>query len=245
MDVQSYEELQLWNYKPPPEIVGAGIVVEQTGLVIFGHPKTFKSLIAQQLVLCIVTGTPWFNFPTTQRRILYIQAEIPKASFRGRLIQMGKNFPAIPHGLALFSTTFITKLDRDAGRSTVLKAVTKFQPHITVFDPMGRFQSSSGEDSVIKVLDLADELKFNHQQTVIIIHHARKPRVNSVGNVLDAGGGELRGPLIEAWADSIIRIQGNIDTDLRSISFELRNAPQLIQPFNIELDRSKLWFSRI
>jgi RecA-family ATPase len=245
VDIQSFEELVLWNYQPPPDIIGGGILVEQTGLIIFGHPKTFKSLLSQQLALCLTNATPWLNFPTAARRVLYVQAEIPKTSFRNRVIKMGGNLAGIPSGSALFATTFITKLDRDQGRKDLISAVIKFQPQVTILDPMYRFISSSDENAIIRFLDAADELKSTYGQTVVIVHHARKARVNTVGQILDSGGGELRGPLVEQWADSIIRVQGDINTDVRSLSFELRNAPQLIPPFNISLDRNRLWFSRI
>jgi len=244
VDVQSYEELKLWNYVPAPELVGGGILEEQAGLMLFGHPKTFKSLLAQQLAISLVCGIPWLNFPTVSKRILYIQAEIPKAAFRSRLMKMGANIQGMPTNAALFSTTFVTKLDKPAGRDELLRAVTQFQPDVTFLDPMYRFMSSSGEDSVIKVLDVADELKSVYRQAVVIALHARKSRINTIGQLVDSGGGEMRGPLVEAWADSIIRVQGDIDTDERVLSFELRNAPALLKPFKIKLDRNKLWFKR-
>ena len=65
------------------------------------------------------------------------------------------------------------------------------------------------------------------------------------GDIVDQGGSELRGPVIEQWADSIIRIQGSLDSDERVLDFELRHAEQMIAPITVKLDRQRLWFMRV
>jgi len=239
MDIQSYEELLLWNYKPPPQLVELGILIENSGLVIFGNPKTFKTVITNQLAVCLATGESWLGFKVKHVRVLYIQAEVPRAEFHKRVMKMCQG-RAIPKDRLLFSTTYTTKLDSPNGRKEILTAVGKYKPDVTILDPLQRFITTSDENAMLRLLYVADELKSAYNQTVIIVHHARKPQ-----DTYDAGGAELRGPHIEGWADSIIRVVGNITTDTRKLIFELRNAEQLLPSINVELDRNKLWINKI
>ena len=63
----------------------------------------------------------------------------------------------------------------------------------------------------------------------------------------DFGGNELRGPLIEQWADSILRLRGDVmgvNADDRLLDFELRNATKLIDPIGLKWNRNLVWFTR-
>ena len=86
MPLQSYEELLLWNPPPQRSIVGFGILLQHTKLLMYGGPKAFKSLLAQQLAFCISTNQDWLGIPVTQGKVLYIQAEISRVPFRGRVM---------------------------------------------------------------------------------------------------------------------------------------------------------------
>jgi RecA-family ATPase len=245
VDSNTYEELVVWNYVPPPALVEGGVLIENSGLVLFGEPKTFKSILAQQLAICIASGTPFLGLKVRQVPILYVQGEIPKPQFINRVKKMGANFQ-IPAGMAHFATTFRTKLDTPAGRDELLRHVTKVKPAVTFIDPMYRFISTSDENAVLRFLDLADELKSNYHQTVVIVHHSRKPQPGGLGlPAADSGGAEARGAHIEAWGDSILRITGNIKKDNRELSFELRNSERLYDPMKLVLDRNALWLNKI
>ena len=51
-----------------------------------------------------------------------------------------------------------------------------------------------------------------------------------------------RGPrTIEGWFDTLIQIDGELDSDVRTLAFETRHGQSLIKPIMVELDRSLLW----
>ena len=244
LHIQSYEELVVQNLQPPKSIIAQGILLSETNLILHGLPKTFKSLLAQQLCFCLGAGIPWIGFSTTPSKVLYIQSEISRFPFRMRLIPMGRN-QTVPPKTIYFVTEFGLKLDREQGLKDLFAAVDKVTPDVLILDPLYKFMTISDESAIQRTLDGLDQLMSQRHITTVIIHHSRKPHLSSNGQVVDMGGAELRGPLLEQWADSILRIRGNIATDYRTMDFELRNATALIPPIDIQLNRQRLWFSRV
>lgn len=244
MDIQAYEELLLWNPNPPRSIIAGEILIEQTKAILFGAPKTFKSLLAQQLAICFVTGMPWLGYNVEPSKVLYIQGEISRIPFKGRIVKMGGNYKIPPQQL-FFSSQFNMKLDRDSDQQDLEKEIVKRKPTILMIDPAYKFTLTQNEDSISRLLGYLDYLIDAHKICVILIHHSRKPRTNPTGQLIDMGGSELRGPLYEMWADSIIRVTGDIASDYRQLDFELRHAQHMINPITIKLDRPTLWFHKI
>ncbi len=244
MDIQTYEDMLLWNPNPPRSIIGSEILLEETKGVLFGAPKTFKSLLAQQLAICFTIGIPWLGYNLEPSKVLYVQGEISKIPFKGRLMKMASQYKIPPQHLFL-SSEFNMKLDRDSDMKDLEKEIAKRQPKILMIDPAYKFLVTQAEESISKFLSFLDYLITAYHLCVIVIHHSRKPRTNPAGQLIDMGGSELRGPLYEQWADSIMRVTGDITSDYRTIDFELRHASFLLNPITIKLDRPTLWFSKI
>jgi len=246
MDIQSYQELLLWRPQPLKALVANGILYEQTKAVLFGDPKLGKSLLAQQLAFCLARGQAFLGFNTMPCKVLYLQSEISRILFKERVEATGKGIgQAIPNGQLYFSTMFGFHLDKDAASTDLAKEVGRLKPDVVILDPKYKLVSSNDENSIIRLTDTIDKLISNFGITVILIDHARKPRMASSGSIVDMGGTELRGPIIEQWADSIIRLQGDLATDSRLMSFELRHAATLMGPKQIRLDRHTLWFREV
>jgi RecA-family ATPase len=244
LNIQSYEALVAHRLQPPKSIIGNGILLATTKLILYGAPKTFKSLLTQQLCFCLGVGIPWVGFSTTPSKVLYIQAEISRFPFRMRLIAMGRN-QQVPPQQIFFATEFGLKLDRSQGMADLTAALDKVQPEILVIDPLYKFMTSSDEAAIQHTLDFLDLLIEKKNLTIIVVHHSRKPRASATGQIVDMGGAEIRGPLLEQWADSLVRLQGDINTDFRTMEFELRNATTLVPPIDIEFERNRVWFRRV
>ncbi len=244
LPVKSYQDLLLWNPAPLKELIGSGILYEQTKLVIFGGPKLGKSIIAQQLAFCMVMGLPWLGFPVVKSRVLYIQAEISEVLFKSRIESMGRGRLVPPQMLHL-STISGFHLDKPTPQSEFMVAIARYQPDIVIIDPKYKFVGSNDENSIIRFTDTCDLAIMKHQVTIIIIEHSRKPKMSQTGSIVDMGGFELRGPIIEQWADGIIRMKGDLASDMRILEFELRHAIHMVNPKQIVLDRNTLWFKEV
>ena len=97
MQIRSYQDLMLWRPQPLTEIISSGVLYEQTKCVIYGGPKLGKSVLAQQLSMCLVLGIPWIGFHTVKCSVLYVQAEISELLFKDRVMSMGAG-KTIPPG---------------------------------------------------------------------------------------------------------------------------------------------------
>jgi len=246
MDIQSYQDLLMW--KPPPlkSVVSDGVLFEQTKAVLFGDPKLGKSLLAQQLAFCLALGVPWVGFDTQPMKVLYVQSEISKILFKDRIEASGRGLGRIvPPGQLYFSTMFGWHLDREVASTDLANTVGRIKPQVIILDPKYKLLSNSDEQSIIRLTDTIDSLINNFGVTVILIDHARKPRMAQSGSIVDMGGTELRGPIIEQWADSVIRLQGDLATDVRFLSFELRHGHRLLPIKQIILDRNVVWFREV
>lgn len=245
LPVKSYQDLLMWNPAPLKELIGSGILYEQTKLVIFGAPKLGKSIIAQQLAFCMVMNLPWLGFPVQRSSVLYIQAEISEVLFKQRIEAMGHGRP-IPMNMLNLSTISGFHLDKPSPQLDLLAAIAKYKPQILIIDPKYKFVSSNDENSIIRFTDLVDMAIMKHPPlAVIVIEHSRKPKIAQSGSIVDMGGFELRGPIIEQWADGIIRLKGDLASDLRILEFELRHAIHQVGAKQIILDRSTLWFKEV
>ena len=244
MDYQSYQELLLWNPKPVKSIIGDGIFFEQTKIVLFGEPKLGKSVLAQQLAFCLALGVPWLGFTTTVAKVLYIQSEISKVLFKSRVVASGKAL-RVPPNQTYFATEFGFHLDRPEAQRELFTAIDRLKPQVVILDPKYKLISNPDEASIIRLTDTIDIMIANYGVSVLLIDHARKPRMATTGNIVDMGGTELRGPIIEQWADSIIRLRGDLQTEFRLLEFELRHASQFLTPKQIRLDRQSLWFREV
>jgi RecA-family ATPase len=244
MTFQSYQDVMLWKPPPVKSVIGGGILHEGTKLVIFGLPKRHKSVLAQQLAFCLSVGTQWIGFPTERLVVGYVQAEVPRPMFRLRTIKMGSN-QTVPNNTLYFMTNSTIKLDRDSGMKDLIRNVEKVNPKVLIIDPIYKFTTGSEESTLLHFVDNMDLLISKYGMTIVLVHHSRKPKMALSGDIVDQGGSELRGPVIEQWADSIIRIQGSLDSDERVLDFELRHAEQMIAPITVKLDRQRLWFMRV
>lgn len=244
MTFQSYQDIMLWRPPPVKDVIGGGILYEGTKLVIFGLPKRHKSVVAQQLAFCVAVGTQWLGFPTERMVVGYVQGEVPRPMFRLRTLKMGRN-QTVPDGYLYFMTDMTLKLDRDSGMKDLCHNIETIKAQLLIVDPIWKFTSGSEEANLLHFTDNMDYLIKHYGMTIVLIHHARKEKSTMAGDVIDQGGSELRGPVLEAWADGIIRIRGDIESDERTLDFELRHAEQFVPRMDIKLDRSRLWFARI
>lgn len=244
MKFSSYHQVKLWNPPPVKSVVDQGVLLEGTKLIIFGEPKTYKSLIAQQLAFTVVLGIPWLGFKTEPITVAFMQAEVPESMFRLRTLKMGRG-RVIPTNELYFASERGIKLDRESGVKVLVNAITNVKPSLLIIDPIYKYISGSDESTLVRFTDNIDYLIDKFKLTVVLVSHSRKPKTSSTGQVIDMGGSELRGPLLEMWADSIIRVRGDLASDVRTLDFELRHAESILQPLDVRLDRAKLWFRRV
>jgi RecA-family ATPase len=225
------------------EFIGNGILLADSKLVLFGAPKSFKSILAMQMALTASAGSGWLGFPPSTKplRCYFIQGEIPRVAFRNRLVKMSGN--CLPAPNVLFTKTdFKLRLDTMAAFQTLEREIQQIRPDILFLDPLYKLLSTQDDITMARFFDNLDHIIEKYSLSVVIVAHDRKPQVDDRGRVLNLGGADLRGPrTLEGWFETIIRLDGNISTDQRVLSFEMRHGETSIPPLPVNLDRSKLW----
>lgn len=247
MDLISISSLHTWSPPTVKQLIGNGLLIEGTKMIIFGGPKTFKSILCQQLAFSFIYGIPWLGFSIIPSSVLLIQAEIARQPFHQRIMKMEGNLAGMTATKSMnVSTTFTTKLDRSDGYHELNAAVAKCNPEVVILDPLYRLIAERDDQALTKFFDHMDWSITKYGYTLIVIHHERKQFRGTDGNLVGAGAQDMRDSrLVEAWFDSIVHVQGDIQTDRRTMDFELRNAEALISPINFELERSSLWLKRV
>ena len=244
MKIETLNDVYIWQPPPLQELVSSQILLQGTKANIFGGAKLFKSLVAQQLAFCLVTGQDWFGFTTQRCSCWYIQAEIPRAPFKGRVMKMATSnlAPGSIQGGIWFSTAMTVKFDTDKGFKELLSGIQQLRPMIVIIDPLYKFLSGMETAAGQKFQDNIDRIIESFGTTFIIIAHSRKSQVTNSGGVMDLGAQELWGWRgWEWWFDSILQVRGDPADDNRSLHFELRHGIYQIPPMNFRLDRTKLW----
>lgn len=241
---ESFESLIAWRPTPTVQYIGSDILLENTKMCIFAAPKMFKSLLAAQLSLCLASGQDWLGFKTRACKVAYIQSEVPKKEFRDRLHKMGAN-NGVPLNSAFYITDSGFKLDNHTAYKNLQTRLATLKPQVLILDPWYKMLSREDNQHYSYSQDLMDALIKDFNLSIIMIHHDVVPQYDyKTGKHIKFF--HPRGPrTVEGWFDSIIELEGDIATDDRILTFELRHGQYLPVPINIKLDRSKLWLVKV
>jgi len=68
-----------WQPEKQNAIVGQGILLPETRLMIFGQAGAWKSMLSVHTAFTIANGSDWFGYKTSKAATLKYQAELPKA----------------------------------------------------------------------------------------------------------------------------------------------------------------------
>ena len=247
----SYEDLLMWNPGPKEELIGSGLLMPQSKIVVFGAPKTYKSLLACQMACCLARGEDWLGFTPIQyqlngkqrysHKVLYVQCEIPHRAFRDRIVKMGGMHPPAFDMLHL-QTDFQLRLDTQGGLNKLISWIESTRPSVIFIDPFYKILSNLDEATFNRLFDNVDSLIDKYSCSFVFVAHDTKPQNNDKGQVIHKGGAGMRGPrTLEGWFESIIEVRGDISTDDRQLIFETRHAEALIPALWLKLNRQQLW----
>jgi len=246
----------MWQPGPVIDLVGSGILIPESKIVLFAAPKMFKSLLAAQMACCLSRGEDWLDFtpqqfltinppPRYALKTLYVQCEIPHRRFRDRLVKMGFHHPPTL-GMLHVQTEFTLKLDTAAGFNKLVSYLDAVHPDVCFIDPFYKCLSNLDEATFNRFYDNIDSLIAKYHCSFVFIAHDVKPSTNDKGQVVYKGGAALRGPrTLEGWFESIIEVRGDINTDIRQLIFETRHSEHLIPYTNIFMNRDQLCAHRI
>jgi len=255
--VYSLQELLALKFPDRKELIENGLLLPGTGNIIVGSAKSWKSLLSMHLGYCLSTGKKWLGFRTSQCATYRYQLEMTLPDEVGRVKQYMSTLESTNGNLPknmFFSTERYIKLNTGYGKKEMEKVVeiavsrSPDKHLVLIIDPIyiaiaGRI---SDDYEVQKFLDNINDLRGKYNITVILVHHTRKIRVDSYGNIIDQGSEETMGSsYLMNWVDTMMRVRlldPNTTKQRVELTFPLARHARKQLPNSIELmwDKKRL-----
>ncbi len=188
MRIYSLREVVNDTSKPPPQIVGDGILLDGTLLMIYGSAKAGKSFLAANLGLAIAAKKDFAGFKIeSSQRVLNLSAEGGYHPNRQRLRVMtrGMDRGHLDNFFVCFDSRLILTDAEDF--AALDKVLTDLSPGVLVIDPLVRFHHAKENEAgeMARVFECIHRIKSDHDLSVILVHHTGKngaagPRGSSV-----------------------------------------------------------------
>jgi len=224
------------------ELIGQGILIRGSKLVLYGAFKAGKSTLLTYMSLCLAGGIPLFGsdvYATKQCKVYYLQLEMPYLAYAQRLKATKlSNVPLVQDNFYT-TTKFWLKLDRDEGYSWLDREIGEVKPDILVIDPLYKCLSGNENTSqdMTSIFDKLDMLLEKYNIAMLFTMQGRKAHVNNKGFAVDMGDAELRGSTASGgWVDSILGIRKGEGTN-RKISCTLRHGSEVSLDIGVKYNK--------
>lgn len=183
--------------------------------LVAGEPKTYKSLIAQELAFAVASGTKFlgeFDVPE-KGPVILIQRENPEhlvadrfqkmsaargvwrpedAKVNGRIIEVTSP-PKLPIRILPTEIPFDLRVEEDI--QMLCGEIESLKPKLVVLDPlymMARGMDENSNTAVSEVLKTLLDIKNRYKVGILLVHHFNKPREDEgrsrLNRIAGAGG---------------------------------------------------------
>ncbi|MBU4444552.1 AAA family ATPase [bacterium] len=234
-----YIEDIITDNTPPPLYIIENILPVQSILLISAPPKSFKTMLALNLAICLAFGKSLHDFKIFhQQKVFYCQAEMAYFATRDQRLKpmMQRSFAAPKNWLFITDRMAFNILD-DKNFEKLSRWLQHFD--VAFFDPFISYHNAdeNKNDAMQRVMERFRELTTLCNISIILVHHSRK--------AFDGyGGSNTRGAsAIFGAVDSYIELK-KFDTASIKINFDLRYGAQ-IENVTYKLNPSTLWLEKL
>jgi hypothetical protein len=236
--IYSVEELLLREIRPCAPII-EGFIWEKDNVLIVGHEKAGKSILAMQIAFAISSGQPLFGEFAVQKpcNVLYIQTEgkIPQTAERIR--EMLKMNDCDPNKLYI---AYYPNLGLDTQEGMELFRLeldkTGFKPEVIIVDPLYHSMKGSliDEQDARKMTANMRVLMERYGCAIVIVHHTHKP-IRFEGKTIAEGDNSIFGSFVwKAWADHTFLFRMD-KTKLRILTCDTQRSGKVVQEQELKL----------
>lgn len=234
LEFKSLREI-LNNKRIPPEpIIGNGILLPKTLLLIVGGKKGGKSMLSYNISCLLAVGKSNTIFKIEKPyKVLLASAEGGEFPNEERIRIMMNKFPEFDGEHYICSSSRI-KLNNEDDLDLLREDITEKKPDVLIIDPLIKFHDSDENSSqeMAYVLSKLRELIEDFNLSIILIHHSGK----------DAERGARGSSVIEGEYDSCISMSGDIKKTI-TCSFEMRHV-ETPEPMKIKFNKDTYWFEK-
>lgn len=202
--------------------------------IIAGYGGAGKTLLVQVLVVCIVTGTPFFGHPVKQGRVRHYDyeqgARITLSRYQRIAAAMGLPDEALADGLDIVCGPDF-KLTTPGARERLVRECEGYT--LAVFDSLRA--STEGEENDSRIREPLDMLFGVSEATrcaMLVIHHARKAsKTNGAGGNQDMRGNSA----INDACQTVIMLKPNKTKDGFEVECGKVREGRDFKPFEVEI----------
>jgi RecA-family ATPase len=255
---------QLISWEPPQvlPLIEGGILDEESGMILYGEAKSWKTMTNYYTMYSLANGTPWFGFKTTKCAVLRIQGELPERQERKRIMKFARGIRyqegndntslAYPSNMYFHSEMYL-HLDTSYGLTILENDVKKVKsrhpdlPLVVMIDPIYMMMSGKIRDEydVKKFLDNINIIRQKYSATFILTHHTRLSHKDVMGNIMEDGAESMMGSsYFNDWCDiapELRLLNPRTGADRVRISFYLtRNAEKQLPRLEVKWSRFNL-----
>jgi hypothetical protein len=185
------EEIMHDTRTPPQAIIGGGILLDKTLLLVSGKQKSKKTFLVTNLAMAVAAGVSFasFHIPAALK-VLILSAEGGYFPSRDRLRIMRRSIPA---GREIdLEISFNSRLNLLDERSfgELRDEIARRRPKVLVIDPLVRFHDAEENSAteMSKVLGGMRELIEDFSLSVMLVHHTGKnPEAGARGSSAISG----------------------------------------------------------
>ena len=229
---------------PPLRFLVEGLLVDEGGGFVGGEEKSFKTMLAEHMTLCLALPRPvGGRFAVHERvRVLFVEEEDSLRRTQMRFQKMLRGFgldpddPAVQDDLSQWVHLSVwsgADLDSDAWWHTLATEVDTFRPAVAFFDCLSKLTSRnlSKSEEARPLLNRIDQLRRQYGFVAQFIHHYRKGQGERVGR----GSQEIAGSyVLGAWSEQSLFLEPKDRTGkIISLVLQSKDAPPLPAPLRL------------
>jgi hypothetical protein len=170
----------LRNEPPLPKQILPDMVDRKDKTAIIGPSKTKKSMVVNQLGLCLTAGIDFLNWKSSHKfRVSICQFEITKDHYHRRLRRLSKALGIKPDDIGDRLQVINARglnITGVKGIERISRAVSIFKPDLIIFDPLYKLADgveNAAEDMKV-ILAAFDELAETSGAAILYVHHDTK-----------------------------------------------------------------------
>ena len=187
----------------PSAIIGSGIFMGGSGLILTGESGIGKSLFSIELAVKLSKGLSVWNYGVDKPyKILFIQKENPDYSVQTRLRRICKGLEARSiTNIFMVERTFDADIGKTDDLEKMQRLIKKTGAEIVILDPLSSYHSANENNNIAmrQVLNGLTGISVAIGCSWIVLHHEGKPSDGKLDKWRFRGASSIRD-----WADTMI-----------------------------------------
>ena len=216
-----------------------GFMWQRDNTILMGAEKSGKSILGMQIAAALTTQEPFLGEYEVPKavNVAYVQAEGKVHDTQSNLRNMVKVIPFDASRFCLFYYPSIA-LDKPEGYQFLIEEINKWKkPDVIILDPLYMLMSGDMIDNVAArdMVRNMRQLGEHYDATLLIIHHAHRPKRTEEGHVMDEGDDSIFGSFVwKAFVDQVYYLRNGRDK-IRQLSCDTQRMGKCVEKLTLRL----------